>query len=54
MKVYNQPSRLNVRKFFFTQRVVNDWNSLPPSVVDAPSVSVFKRRLDDYFHDMDY
>ena len=36
------------RHFFFTNRVVNDWNMLPDSVVDAPSVEAFKNRLDSH------
>ena len=30
----------------FTLRVVNTWNSLPESVVSAPSLNAFKNRLD--------
>jgi len=36
-----------LRKFFFSERVVELWNSLPPSVVQAETVDTFKNRLDN-------
>jgi len=53
-KIVKERSRLDIRKFFFSQRVVSKWNSLPASVVDAESVNGFKNAYDRFFsEDMD-
>ena len=37
---------MDIRRKFFTQRVVMHWNRLPKEAVDAPSLEAFKARLD--------
>jgi len=47
-KLVKSRSRLDIRKNFFSHRVVNAWNSLPSEVVEAECVNTFKNRYDRY------
>jgi hypothetical protein len=42
-KLYKQRCNKSIRQHFFSQRVVNQWNSLPEAIVSAPSVEAFKK-----------
>ena len=40
--------RLDMRKYSFSQRVINEWNKLPNDCVNDSSVNMFKNRIDRY------
>ena len=48
MRIRAKSFRTEVRKNFFTQRVVNVWNSLPQNV-EAKTLPDFKKKLDIAF-----
>jgi ribonucleases P/MRP protein subunit RPP40 len=50
-KLYKGNCRLDQRKYFFSQRIVDRWNRLPNYVIEAESVNQFKIKLDkcNYF-----
>ncbi len=46
LKFYHKHFRLNGRCAAFSVRIVNNWNKLPPSLMNAPSVTSFTNALD--------
>ena len=46
-------AKYDLRKFGFTDRVVNTWNRLPNWVVSVNTTNTFKTRLDKFWHSQD-
>ena len=46
--------RLDIRKFSFSQRTVNEWNRLSADCVGASSVNMFKNKIDIYLRRAGY
>ena len=49
LRITKQHCRLHIRKHTFSQRVINDWNALPRTVVLANSINQFKNSLDRFW-----
>ena len=52
-RLFPQHVHYDLRKHFFSNRVISAWNSLPEFVVSAHNVNSFKSRLDSFWHDQD-
>jgi len=48
LKLYKPQAHLDIRKNFFTVRVIDEWNRLPESLLHCGTLSTFKKRLDCY------
>ena len=49
LKLFKDWSKREVRRHFFSQRIVNLWNSLPDIIITAPSVNTLKNRLNKHW-----
>ena len=45
---------LNIRRQFFSARIINEWNSLPASVVKSETTNQFKNEPDSYWSENVY
>jgi len=55
-ELYQSYDKYDLRKHFFSNRVVSFWNSLPGGVVDCDTTNCYKSRLDTFWtnHDVVY
>jgi len=52
-RLLNKSSHYDLRKYSFSCRIANVWNSLPQHVVEAFNTYIFKTRLDKFWSDQD-
>ena len=54
LKLKKFHAKKDVRRQYFSHRVINDWNNLPSSVINVGTVSAFKRALDQQWAGIKY
>jgi len=52
-KLDTNRTKYDLRKYFFTNTIINVWNSLPDTVVMSETVNQFKNRLDKFWSNQD-
>ena len=49
MKLKKLRVKTEFRKNIFSNRIIDDWNSLPQNIVEAPTLNIFKSRLNKFW-----
>ena len=47
-KLLLEQCRTDIRKHFFVNRIINDWNNLPKKAVSAQTIEAFKEEIEPY------
>ena len=53
-KLLKNQTRTRQRQSFFTQRVIDHWNSLPSEIIHSASLQTFRKKIDKHFTDKGY
>ena len=48
MKLFKFASSSSLRKNYFSNRVINEWNNLPATIVNAKSIIEFEKLYDNF------
>ena len=54
VKLVKDQCRLDIRKYSFPQRTINEWNKLSTDCITANSVNMFKNKVDTYLRRAGY
>ena len=49
-KLRKEHFRIDIRKYSFSQRIINTWNSLPENIVNASDINTFKNLFDNFMY----
>jgi len=53
-KIHKPQVRIDVRKYFFSFRIIDEWNNLPVALLNCVTIDTFKRKLDCHLKNRGY
>jgi len=53
LRLFKRHFHYDLRKFYFGNRIISQWNSLPDSVINSYSIGVFEKRMDLFWKTQD-
>ena len=54
LKIFQGHVQYNLRKYFFSNRVIQIWNSLPDFIIEANNINSFKNKLDKHWANQNF
>ena len=52
LKLKENRFKTGIGNYWFTNRIIDQWNTLPASIMESNSINAFKNRLDKYFSNL--
>ena len=49
LKLKKSHCTTKIRQNFFTNRIINDWNALPDSIIESANINIFKNGIDNHY-----
>ena len=54
VKLIMDQCRLDIRKYSFSQKTINEWNKLSTDFITGSSMNIFKNKVDTYIRRAGY
>jgi len=53
LRLFKRHFHNDLRKYYFGNRIISHWNSLPDNVINSNSIGVFENKLDHFWKSQD-
>ena len=53
LRLFKRHVHYDLRKYYFSNRIISHWNSLPVNVINSSSIGVFEKRFDLFWQNQE-